>query len=387
DTSCNATSASLVGATPSTQAETCQIQPFFNDIWFSFTANQPKQIIDLSNIVDRPQQLIGQISSGQCGTLIQHSCFDIPDSENNPVHVLENLVPGTSYFLRMASYDISALSTTFDICIRDTVPDPPANDECATAVAITVSTGATCTSTVSGTLLGATSSGAASSCPSGGSFDDDVWFSFVATETTHEIILKNISGSTLDLDVQVSSGSCGALAQITCHRAPTPDDSTGFALSGLTMGNTYYIRVATFPNDLQTTTFDICVRTPVELCSLLVTNTNNSGPGSLRFAIECSETGDTIRFDATVFNMTIAIDTPGIIVPHQLLLESQFDDNITISNVDINNSDVLVNIQGDLTLWGLRLTGLSAESLIIKVEPTGSINLIDCQLNRVTLDN
>jgi hypothetical protein len=386
DTSCNATAATLVGATPSSQAENCEIQTFFNDIWFSFTANQPKQIIEFSNIVERPVDLFGQISSGTCGGITEVDCFSIPFAQNNTTYTATGLQSGTSYFLRIASYDVDPLSTTFDICIRDTIPDPPVNDECASSLPITVSPGIICTSSVSSTVAGATPSGVASSCPSGGNFDDDVWFSFTATSATHEIILTNVSGPTQDLDVQVNSGSCGALSQLICHRDLSPSDSTGFEVTGLVPGNTYYIRVASFPAGLQSTTFDICVRTPVPPCTLIVTSTSSSGPGSLRSAIECSEPGDTIRFDASLVDQTVSLDTPKIVVKHHLVLEAEFSDNIMLSNSDVNLSDILICIQANLIINGLTVAGLSAESMVWKIEAGGSLELFDSEIEQTTVD-
>ena len=206
DTSCNKVALSLVGATPSNQPETCQNQPFHNDIWVSFEAHQSKEVIELSNIVNRPEEIIGQLSSGTCASLTELECFSIPLAESNTTFTATNLIPGSTYFLRLASYDYDALNTTFDICIHDTIPDPPSNDECVSAVSIIPTSTQSCTMSVSGELLGATASNT-SDCSGSGGFDDDVWYHFTATEVSHVVALENIAGSTQDLDVQVLSGT------------------------------------------------------------------------------------------------------------------------------------------------------------------------------------
>lgn len=104
-----------------------------------------------------------------------------------------------------------------------------------------------------GTVTSATAStGPTSSC---GTFDDDVWFSFVATAGTHLIELLNVTGSATDLTHQVLS-SCGAATSLVCS---DPNTST---VSGLTPGQTYFIRVATYTSTAgQTTSFSVCVKT------------------------------------------------------------------------------------------------------------------------------
>ncbi|MFN7013923.1 MAG: fibronectin type III domain-containing protein, partial [Bacteroidia bacterium] len=114
----------------------------------------------------------------------------------------------------------------------------------------------TCTSTVAGSILGATDSGVtASGC--GGTDDDDVWYSFVATSTTHHIELLSVAGSTTDLYHAVYSGGCGSLgAAILCSDANTS------VATGLTPGNTYYLQIYSWGSTSgQNTTFNICIST------------------------------------------------------------------------------------------------------------------------------
>jgi hypothetical protein len=134
---------------------------------------------------------------------------------------------------------------------------PPANDECADAIALTVNPDYACGTVTSGTVAGATDSGV-NVC--GGTEDDDVWYSFVATATEHRVSLINIAGSTVDMyhAVYDATPGCGALTEsIRCNDGNTSD------LTGLTIGNTYYVQVYTWTSTGgQTSTFDICVGTP-----------------------------------------------------------------------------------------------------------------------------
>jgi hypothetical protein len=137
---------------------------------------------------------------------------------------------------------------------------PPANDECASATALTVNTNFLCTTVTAGTVAEATDSGitSTSSCPGASNADNDVWFKFVATDTSHKIELLNITGTNLDLYYMVFdggvSGDCNAMTAIFCG------SSNPGTPSSLTPGNTYFINVFTNAfGDNANTTFDICV--------------------------------------------------------------------------------------------------------------------------------
>lgn len=136
-----------------------------------------------------------------------------------------------------------------------TVPaPPPANDNCAGA--ITLTHGMTCVTTP-GTVAGATESQLACS----GTANDDVWYQFVATATSANVV---VAGSTsFDAVVQVLSGTCGSSTAIACQDVTFGGGTETVALTGLTIGNTYYVRThdwfATVPATL---TFTICVTTP-----------------------------------------------------------------------------------------------------------------------------
>ncbi|HBG71709.1 MAG: hypothetical protein A2W93_06640 [Bacteroidetes bacterium GWF2_43_63] len=134
------------------------------------------------------------------------------------------------------------------------ITSAPSNDECVNATPLTVNAGTTCTVVTAGTVQCASASAQTNSCS--GTADDDVWFSFVATNASHTISLLNIAGSVTDMYHSVYSGTCGSLTNIKCNDA---DVST---ISGLTIGETYYVRVYTYIGTAgQTTTFNICVST------------------------------------------------------------------------------------------------------------------------------
>lgn len=198
----------------------------------------------------------------------------ISNNDEYQATIGSTLLPGTYYYatrfrLNSGAYVYGGIDssnngnfwngTTYNSGVLTVTPPPaPANDDCSGAYSVTVNTDLTCTSVTAGTLVGATASTTdATAC--GGTEDDDVWFSFVATATTHQISLNNITGSTTDLYHSLWTGAdCASLTLVpgTCS---DPNTSTPV---GLTIGTTYYIRVYSWTATAgQTSAFNVCVGT------------------------------------------------------------------------------------------------------------------------------
>lgn len=135
---------------------------------------------------------------------------------------------------------------------------PIVNDEACCATPVAVNPDAICNLTTPGTVVNATGSFNTDGCTGGATADDDVWFSFIATDTEHDIRLLNTAGSVTDLYHSVYAGTCtNTGTELVCR------DPNNSSLTGLTIGATYYIRVYTSTATAgQTTTFDVCVTSP-----------------------------------------------------------------------------------------------------------------------------
>ncbi|HCA06627.1 T9SS type A sorting domain-containing protein [Chryseobacterium sp.] len=238
-----------------------------DDVWYKFVATGTKHTIWFKNVASvgtsSSTSLYAQVFSGACGTLTSTTCI----TSNSSYTVLSNLTAGETYYVRAynsnANSGASLYANTFDLCIG-TLPAPPANDECSGAATLTVNPDMSCGSVTSGTTFGATNS----SVPVGtcsGTPDDDVWYAFTATGTAHTIWLKNVvsvgSSSSTSLYAQVFTGGCGALVNKTCITSNT----NYTALTGLTAGETYYVRVYNSNANTSTTiyanTFSLCIGT------------------------------------------------------------------------------------------------------------------------------
>ena len=132
-----------------------------------------------------------------------------------------------------------------------------ANDDCAGATVLTVNADLACGVVTPGTTVDAAYS-ESDDTTCFGNANDDVWFSFVATSEEHEIEISNVvlvSGTSTDMYFEVLEGTCGSLTNLLCS-----DPNTN-GVSGLTIGNTYLIRVYSY-SDTSSQNFDVCVGTP-----------------------------------------------------------------------------------------------------------------------------
>jgi len=166
---------------------------------------------------------------------------------------------GYSYVVRQDcsgssnGYSLNSGTITFTTAIA-----PPANDICSGAISLTP--GATCVGTA-GSTAGATDNNETGDCVTG--TENSVWYSFVAAATSQVVTVVGAVG----FDPVVSAiSTCGSATQPTggtCTNATADAGTETLNLTGLTIGNTYYIQVHDNQGDaLSSSTFTICVSLP-----------------------------------------------------------------------------------------------------------------------------
>lgn len=166
-----------------------------------------------------------------------------------------NVPAGTWYYPVLADVGSEGAYTINVTGTACTIVGPPANDECNNAIELTPNS--PCTS-ITGSTLGATESLPPITCNGFLSSDAlDVWFSFVATNTAHDV---EVTGSgDFDAIVEFFEGTCLGLVSLDCADATVGGETEVIMASGLTIGNTYYVRVYAWDGGAVDTDFDICV--------------------------------------------------------------------------------------------------------------------------------
>jgi gliding motility-associated-like protein len=193
------------------------------------------------------------------GAFVGGSVFPYYLANTNTNFQITGLTPGTQY-----QYYVRAICTLDTDMSNWTLLTPasfvtkPLNDECNAAIPVPVNPTQVCAQTVSGNTLGGTASAEVSTCP--GSENDDVWFSFVATNTIHIVDLLNVTGTTTNIRFAIYSGAdCTTMTQMFCSAT----NNNTAVLINLVVGETYKIRVYTNGNNPnQSASFDVCVSTP-----------------------------------------------------------------------------------------------------------------------------
>lgn len=246
DQACGSTTAGTVAnATASFNGNTC-FGTDDDDVWFSFVATNTTHYVDLLNVAGSVTDMYHAVYGGTCNaTGASLVCSDANSS------TVTGLTIGNTYYIRVYTYtSTGGQNSTFDVCVGSP-PPPPANDEPCNAIAAVVNPSTVCTSVTNGWCIGATQTQAG--CL--GTADDDVWFSFVALSSSHDIAMTNISGTT-DLVQELFSGTCGSLTSEGCY------NSNSSSYTSLTVGATYYVRIYTWSSTGSNTSLDLCITSP-----------------------------------------------------------------------------------------------------------------------------
>jgi predicted outer membrane repeat protein len=116
-----------------------------------------------------------------------------------------------------------------------------------------------------------------------------------------------------------------------------------------------------------------------------VTNTADSGEGSLRSALESAKAGDTIQFDSSLANKTIKLTNGELPITTDVTIDGAGAANLTISG---NNATRVFSVGGyvnatvkNLTITNGMVTGPDARGGAIAVWDYGTIQVENCNFN------
>lgn len=243
------TAGTIASASASPDANSC-FGTDDDDVWFSFVATAPSHDIDLLNVTGSTTDLYHSVFTGSCGSLGTALLCSDPNFST-----LTGLTIGVTYYVRVYSWTATAGQTTsFNICIGTPPPSGPCgnpvnNDYCSNPAVLTYNPGSSWTSTTSPLFTGDIPANLGGVfC---GSIENNSWYQFVASSTTHTFVFSNITNCSNNWGVQAqvynvtTNGSlcCTNFASVSnCYNPGTTTGGTVTA-TGLTVGNTYYLMV------------------------------------------------------------------------------------------------------------------------------------------------
>ncbi len=252
--SCSYTAGTSLGATQSQAGCTGTAD---DDVWYKFVATQTSHLVTVDGAASYDG--VVEVFSGTCGgTLTSLECRNLTNTDGIESTAISNLTVGQTYFVRVYHQGTGSSSTpTFNICISV----PIANDNCEGAITLVPGAGSTCSYT-SGSSAGATQS--LSGCA--GNADDDVWYKFVATSTYHQVTVDG--GTNFNTVLQLYSGSCASLTSLNCNNLTGQDGIEVSTLTGLTIGQTYYMRIHHNAAGASASGFQVCITTIANYCNV-----------------------------------------------------------------------------------------------------------------------
>lgn len=149
-----------------------------------------------------------------------------------------NLGPGT-YWFPIGVYPSATGPYTLNVLAEPVGTHQASNDDCAGALPLTPDTWCH-----TQTFSGGCSSESLPAVTCGGFTgvaNDDLWYTFTATAA--DMTIGGIPNGSMDIAMELFSGTCGSLTSIDCGDIAGSGAADTLANTSLVVGNTYYLRV------------------------------------------------------------------------------------------------------------------------------------------------
>jgi len=197
---------------------------------------------------------------------------------------------------------------------------------------------------------------------------------YVYIDTAEQLLPPSAPIVSAEFFVDTDPGiDMGAGAAVTT--GDTVSESIAYDVTGLTEDQYYiYVRVKD-SNDV----WSIAHREIFDVAHCgLVYSTADDGPGTLRFLIYCTNPGDTVFFDAPVFNDTIKLTSAELVLDKNLAIKASLGDNVLVK---ASTTDRVFDIQSGNQVYieGLHVfSGL--DSNVSGIQNQGNLTLKDVRL-------
>jgi energy-converting hydrogenase Eha subunit B len=292
--SCTTTGGTFSGAYFDGNSSSCSPNAS-QDVWFKFTATDPTMYVEVSNSINIGLDVAIEIYSGNCnGTLV--TCKnETTATQGYEGYFNNNFVVGQIYYIRVLNVSPNISIRNFSICVQKYLT--PTNDLCENATILTHSTNCI---TTPGTFAGSSISSTAPSCSSNSS--QDVWYKFVANNTSLSISISNSINIGLDLGMEIISTDCSG-TQIACiNQGGTTSGGEFYSFSNFVVGNTYYVRVFNVSSNLSVRNFSICIQGAVLDTNSFERNNVTIAPNPVKDVFKISNLDSVTNYSYQIIN-------------------------------------------------------------------------------------
>lgn len=221
-----------------------------------------------------------------------------------------------------------------------------------------------------GNTLGATNSGAGPVCSPGVSPSPGVWY--ILPTDGSEYTLSTCESATFDTVIDVYTGSCGSLTCYASNDQACPGGTSEVTFS-TTAGQSYYVYVSGyFTGSAGLFELSIYKNRPV-------TSRFNSGPGSLRDAVECAPSGAVITIDSSLDGLPFNLTGETILIERDITIQGTSYASILIDGSGNTNS-IFRSTADNLTLKNLKFIHGGGEENIFggALRSSSNTNIINC---------
>lgn len=339
------------------------------NVWFNFVAQGSEVVIELTFDPAIEYQInIVEFAGADCDPNVAGV---LACSDSEPLE-FDGLEAGEEYFIMVAFREGNG--TGIDICVNNPVdvPGPPNEDPCD---AITLSPNGGCHN---GTTINASPDILNPNCPAGS--QSSVWYQVTLTGNNNslEVDLSNISlqGDVSVMIGQFLSGCSGNLTIATNGAYCGPPNTTVTAL-GLSSGETYYVGIATAPDEEGN--FAVCVQQtgPPPGCSENDDCNNAENMGTIPSSSE-DVSQPPVCTDGCNIGSSPGISVPNCIQPTWGSVFYTFTTDGIAERISIS-----INSDNMLTYGAALFSGSCANPTIITCNTTnnGSLNLTNIFVN------
>ena len=238
----NQVTSSFLGAiasTPNSAFPACKTINTTNNLWYKVVVPASGNLTIAKLAVSSfSNAILSAYSGNSCGNLTEIGCT------TNDLLKLTGRTPGETITFSLWNDSFDGTTGTYNVSAYAT-PVAPVNDVCTGAIALNVGS-SILQSMITGTNAGTVTSTTTTSC--GGTGYNDVWYTAIVPASGKLTIETDAVSSSLFRDsfLQVFSGTCEILTNITCDDDSGNGNFSKIILTGRTPGEKIYIAVYNF---------------------------------------------------------------------------------------------------------------------------------------------